>query len=49
MTHCHELSEYFVKITPKYFETFPKINDVIFSVYTNGTNKRNYLPFQHAR
>ena len=49
MTHCHELSEHSVKITPKYFQMFPEVNDVIFSVYENEVNKRNCLPFQHAQ
>ena len=49
MTHCHELSEYSVKTTPKYFQVFPEINDVISSVYENQTNKSNCLPFQHAQ
>ena len=48
MTHCHEISEHSVKINPKYFQTFPKIHDVIFLVYENEANNRNFLPFQHA-
>ena len=35
MTYCPELGGYSVKITLKYFQTFPEINDVIFSVYEN--------------
>ena len=49
MAHCHEISEHSVKINPKYFQTFPKISDVIFLVYENEANNRNFLPFQHAQ
>ena len=49
MTHCHELSGYSIKTTPKYFQRSPQIYDVIFSVYKNDGNKRNHLSFQHAQ
>ena len=49
MIDCRELSEYSVKITPKYFQAFREINDAIFLVYENEVNKRNYLPFQNAQ
>ena len=49
MTHCHELVEYFVQITPKCFQTFPEIDDVIFSVYENDAIKRDHKQFQHAQ
>ena len=49
MTHCHELSGYSIKTTPKYFQRSPQTYDVIFSVYKNEGNKRNHLSFQHAQ
>ena len=38
MIHCHELSEHSVKFAVKYFQTFPEVNDVIFSAYKNEAN-----------
>ena len=49
MTDCRELSEYSVKIIPKYFQAFREINDAIILVYENEVNKRNYLPFQNTQ